>query len=189
MMRNLHKKPKDASPSNLLAEFAEEIALNAKGIIIDVACGFGRNAICLASYGVPVICIDNDINALNFIETGLDSATTGMPPPRLLSTLRLDLENEPWPFGDETVGAIINVHFFVPKILGCFTKSLKIGGYLFIETIDGRGGNYLELPPQGFIKEGLGDCFEIKHFKEKKVGPIHSNACTSRLLAIKRKSI
>jgi SAM-dependent methyltransferase len=181
-----HKKPIDPSPSKLLAKYAEEIAFNSNGTIVDVPCGYGRNAAYIASLGVPVLCIDINDDALEFIKFGINLTTAELKDPNLLNTLKLDLINDPWPFKDESIGAIINVHFFNPRVMDLFLRSLKKGGYLLIETIDGRGGNYLELPTQGFIKIKLTDAFDIRYFIEKKVGPLHSNASTAALLARKR---
>jgi len=182
-----HKKPINPTPSKLLTKFAEEIALNSKGPIIDVACGYGRNAVHISSLGVPVLCIDNNKDALGYIESLTTLSQEQHDCSNHLTTLEVDLINDPWPFKNETLGAIINVHFFTSNLLHCFMKSLCIGGYLFIETIDGHGGNYLKLPPLGFIKETLSDAFEIRFYNEKKVGPPQSNASTVKLLAIKRK--
>jgi SAM-dependent methyltransferase len=183
-----HKKPIEPSPSNLLAKYAEEIAFNANGIIVDVPSGYGRNAAYMASFGVPVVCIDFNDDALEFIKSGVNLTTARLNNPNLLTTLKLDLLNDPWPFKNESIGAIINVHFFNPKVMEFFLKSLTIGGYLLFETIYGHRGNYLELPAQGFIKKKLGDSFEIKYFKEKKVEPLNNNAATVKLFAQKRNS-
>jgi|GEM_PF-4298928 hypothetical protein len=43
----IHKKPIDATPSKLLTQFAEEIAVNSRGIILDVPCGDGEIRSCL----------------------------------------------------------------------------------------------------------------------------------------------
>jgi SAM-dependent methyltransferase len=183
-----HKKPIDSSPSKLLAKYAEEIAYNSNGPIIDVPCGYGRNAAYIASFGVPVLCIDINDDALEFIKTGINLTIAKLKDPNLLNTLKLDLINDPWPFKDESIGAIINVHFFNPRVMEFFVNSLKIGGYLLIETIDGRGGNYLELPTYGFIKSNLMDAFDFRYFIEKQVGPLFNIASTVKALAIKRKA-
>ena len=179
-----HKKPVSPEPSEFLAKFADEIALGSNGPIVDVACGYGRNASLLASFGVPVLCIDNDRNALDFVEAQEPDQPEGR---RLLSTLELDLINDPWPFDEDSLGAIINVHFLSERLLDYFLSSLKIGGYLFIETIGGNGGNYLQLLPQGYIKEKLSDTFEIRYYKEKKVGPPESDASSVKLFARRQK--
>jgi len=183
-----HKKPVNATPSKLLTQFAEEIAVNSGGIVIDVACGYGRNAAYLASFGVPVICIDFNNDALEYIQSSANLSGEHSKGYGLLTVLKLDLINDPWPFQNESVGAIINIHFFHSSLIECFVKSIKIGGYLFIETIDGHGGNYLQLPKHGFIKSKVNNLFDIKYFKEKKVGPLQSDASTVKILAIKQKS-
>lgn len=186
-----HKKPIDLAPSKILAKFAEEIALNSNGAIVDVACGYGRNAACIAAFGVPVLCVDINNDALEYINSSLKKSSDF----NQLTTMQLDLINDPWPFEDESLGAIINVHFFHRRLIRFFLKSLKIGGYLFIETIGGQRGNYLDLPPHGFIKAQLADAFDIRFLKEKKVEPLQSNgstvqssSATVKLLAIKQKT-
>ena len=175
-----HKKPVNPQPSDLVARFAKEIALNSNGPIVDVACGYGRNASLVASFGAPVLCIDNDRNALEFVES-LDLGQPGDS--KRLPTLELDLIDCPWPFGKDSLGAIINVHFLTARLLDNFLSSLKIGGYLLVETIGGNGGNYLQLLPQSYIKGKLADAFEIRFYKEKKVGPPGSDASTVKLFA------
>jgi len=182
----IHKKPIDLSPSKVLAKFAKEIALNSNGPIVDVPCGYGRNAALIASFDRPVVCVDINKDALEFIESSINLSLAKSKEFNQLNTIRLDLINDPWPFEDESLGAIINVHFFHHRLIGYFLRSLKIGGYLFIETIGSHGGNYLELPPNGFIKEQLADSFDIRFLKEKKVEPLQSNCSTVKLLAIKQ---
>ncbi len=183
-----HKKPIDLSPSKILAKFAEEIAFNSNGTIVDIACGYGRNAACIVSFGVPVVCVDINNDALEYIKSSVSLSLPKSKEINQLTTMQLDLINDPWPFEDESLGAIINVHFFYYGLIAHFIRSLKIGGYLFIETIDGHGGNYLDLPQHGFIKAQLADAFDIKFIKEKKVGPLQSNSSSVKLLAIKQKT-
>jgi len=172
-----HRKPVSPEPSKFVATHAEEIAKKANGLIVDIACGYGRNAVCIADFGTKVFCLDNNPEALEHIAS---LETKGQ-----LQTQHVDLLKDPWPFEDNSLGAIINVHFLTSKLLDCFICSLKIGGLLLIETIDGHGNNYRQLPPQGFIKAALGDMFDIKHITERKVGPIESDASTLKLFAIK----
>ena len=184
----IHKKPIDLSPSKILVKFAKEIALNSNGTIVDVACGYGRNAAYIASFGVPVVCVDINNDALEYIKSSVSLSLAKSKNFSQLTTMQLDLIKDPWPFEDESLGAIINVHFFNYRLIEFFLKSLKIGGYLFIETIDGHGKNYLELPPYGFIKAQLVDAFDIRFLKEKNLGLLQNNSSTVRLLAIKQKS-
>jgi SAM-dependent methyltransferase len=185
---NYPKTPIANTPSSLFSRFAKEIAINSNEPILDVACGYGRNAIYLSSFGVDVICLDNNEDALSYIKSYYPKALTRTEGLGNISTLKIDLVDDPWPYREESIGAIINVYFFLPKLFEQFLVSLKIGGYIFIESIDGHGGNYIELPPQGFVKGKLSRAFEILYFKEKKVGPPSSDASTIKLFAKKTMS-
>jgi hypothetical protein len=44
--------------------------------------------------------------------------------------MELYLIKDPWPFEDESLGAIINVHFYRDRLVEKFLRSLKKGGYL-----------------------------------------------------------
>lgn len=175
----LHKKPIDNEPSKLFAKFAQEISANSNGLIVDVASGYGRNALHISSFGASVLCVDNSKDSLSYLELMQN---------RNISTLYLDLIKDPWPFPEESLGAIINVHFLPLNLVDSFLSSLKVGGFLFIETIDGHGENYLHLPPQGYIKSKLSDVFDIRYIKENKVGPPLSNASTLKVFAKKKAS-
>lgn len=188
-IESTHKKPLEPSPSKLLAKYADDIVKNIDGKILDVACGYGRNAGFLASFGFPVICIDNNDDALNYINTGKNLTTYDLKNPELLSTIKMNLKVDKWDFEDESISVIINSHFFLPELIPNFAKSLKVGGYLFIETIDARGRNYLELPQYGYIRDCLSSTFEFIYYDEKKVEPLESNTAKVKLLARKIKSI
>jgi SAM-dependent methyltransferase len=159
-------------------QFGEELARNARGLILDVACGYGRNAAYIASFGVNVVCIDNDTAALDHIMT--------LPEARRLTAIKLHLLDDPWPFTYESVGAIVNVHYYRPTLLGRFMESLRPGGYLYLETIGGQGHNYRELPPRRFIRDQLAEWFDVRYYKENQVGPERCDAVSVKLFAIKR---
>ena len=48
------------------------------------------------------------------------------------------------------------------RLLSVFAESLRTGGYLFLETIGGQGGNYAQLPDAGFVKATLGNSFCVQ---------------------------
>jgi len=185
----LHKLPKDQSPSKLLEKYSDEILNNTDGKILDIACGYGRNAAFLASYDKEILCIDNNEESLEYIKAGNNLTTVGLKHPELLSTKKMDLKIDSWCFEDESISAIINVHFFLPKLIPYFVKSLKIGGYLLIETIDGKGNNYLELPEYNYLKNYLKNSFEFIYYKEKRVKPFIENKSSVKLFAKKRHNI
>lgn len=166
-----------APPSMLLKQFGKAIANCKSGPILDVGCGSGRNALFLESLGASVICIDKDPIALDRLEAAKRT-------PRL-KTVLLDAVKDRWPFPPRSVEAIINVHFFHPRLIGRFSGSLRSGGLLLIETVGAHGGNYLELPPAGFFRSKLTRAFDIHYFIETSVGPLCCGAATTRLFASK----
>ena len=87
------------------------------------------------------------------------------------------------PYG--AFGLIVLVHF-LPQSLSALTSLVAPEGYLFIETIGGQGGNWLELPPAGAVEQALGRDFSFCFYKERQVGKQGTNAVSVRLLARKR---
>jgi hypothetical protein len=62
----------------------------------------------ISSYGVPVLCVDNSKEELAHVESiGASISTKQSDGHNLLSTLHFDLINDPWPFQNESLGAII----------------------------------------------------------------------------------
>jgi len=167
-------------PSPLVKKFGSTIADAAFGYpIIDVACGSGRNAFYLAEFGSNVICVDRDLTRL---KKELPAQTVS---PRL-TLFEMDLLADPWPFGPHTIGGIVLVDFLNLSLFALFERSLIAGGYLLIETVSGRGGNYLELPKASELRTALEKSFDFCVYREVKVGPRASNAVTVRLLARRR---
>jgi hypothetical protein len=144
--------------------------------IIDVACGSGRNAFYLAEFNSNVICVDRDLTRL---KKQLPSQSVS---PRL-ALIEMDLLRDPWPFGQQTIGGIVLVDFLDLSLLSLFENSLIADGYLLIETVSGRGGNYLELPKANELRRALEKSFYFRIYREVKVGPRASDAVTVRLLA------
>lgn len=174
----------EASP--LVRKFASTIADAAAGLpILDVACGSGRNALLLSQLGCTVICVDRDLSGLATQRLRL-RRTAAMRVSERLMLQRLDLVQDPWPFGPCAVGGIVNVHFFLPALFPSFVSSLSPGGYLLFETAPGCGGNYLELPKAGDVKTALGKAFDLEFYQEGKVGPHDYDAVTVRVLARRR---
>ena len=144
--------------------------------IIDVACGSGRNALYIAQFGSPVICVDRN---LAYLKTQLPKRKIS----KQLTLVEMDLLADPWPFKARTIGGIVLVDFLDRSLFALFEKSLTTGAYILIETVSGRGGNYLELPRAGELRIALEKSFNFCIYREVKVGPQASNAVTVRLLA------
>jgi SAM-dependent methyltransferase len=177
-------------PSAALLKYARQIIGVSRGVILDVPCGYGRNARLMSSLGCTVLCVDNDPEALAAIQD-TSFSLWGAPQiedqgcgPGLLIPLSLDLAHDPWPFAENSIGAILNIHFVKPTLLPYFSKSLIPGGYLLMETFSGRGGNYLQLPRPGELYSLLSSDFEFDTYEEKRVGP-NREAVSVKLLARK----
>jgi SAM-dependent methyltransferase len=157
------------------------IAAAAEKPILDVACGSGRNAIFLSQFGCKVICIDKDLTDLRQREAHRSKLSAREE--HQLELRQLDLVEDSWPFGQGSVGGIVNVHFFLPSLFPLFEYSLWPGGYLIFESVPGCGGNYLELPPADYVRSLLTIGFEIEVYKERKVGPLGRDAVTTLTVA------
>jgi len=167
------------APSPFVRRFAPRISEAAASLpILDVASGSGRNALRLAELGSLVICIDNDPSRMQ-----VPCCVHG---PGRVEFMKLDLKLEPWPFGPNSVGGIINVHFYLAELLPHFATALRPGSYLLLESFPGCGGNYLQLPPAGFVSSVLSKTLDLHFYKERRVGPNGTDAVTVHLLAQKR---
>lgn len=140
--------------------------------LLDVACGAGRNALLLAQLGCQVIGIDIDVS----------KAVTN----ERFQVQCIDVDTQPWPFREDEIGGIIQVHFLRCALFTQFAFSLAVGGYLLIETVPGCGGNYLELPKAGELYALLSADFALEEYRERKVGPKFFDAVTVRTLARRR---
>lgn len=139
----------------------------------------------LCHLGCTVICMDRDLTGLETQRSRFSRTSLSKVSERMVLQ-QLDLEKDPWPFAACSVGGIINVHFFLPALFPCFERSLSPGGYLLFETVPGCGGNYLQLPTAGAVKNSLGDSFDLEFYKEGKVGPRDYDAVTVQVLARRR---
>lgn len=164
---------RDLTPSAFVRTHAETLVQAARGKpILDVACGSGRNGWHLASLGCDVVFVDRDLIPL------YDRARC--------ASFKIDLNRDPWPFGPNTLGGIVNVHFLLPSLFPHFAASLAPGSYLLLETVPGCGHNYVELPRVGSLRQELAGAFTFEVYRERIIGPPDCDAVAVRLLAKKR---
>ena len=171
------------SESSLTPEFRKFMPLFAAldGPILDAPCGYGRHALSLHELGCRMTCADIDDQALEqltrfnkrFREAGQ----------RRLELFKVDLAKGDWPFEEAQFSGALNVHFYESRLLANIAFSLIAGGLLYVETIENRRGNYLQLPKAGEIRSLLADTFEFLHLKERHAGPPNSGKVTVRMLA------
>ena len=174
------------SPSPFVKKYGRQMVDGARGLpILDVACGGGRNAAYLAHLGGRVTCIDIEMSYLKSRQ-GSSEFKIFKAAFAVLNTVQLDLIEETWPFAKASVGAIINVHFLHLPILDRFASTLVSGGYLLIETVDARGGNYRALPRPGKIRSLLEPEIDFLVYQEREIRRGDLKAATVKVFGQKR---
>jgi len=119
----------DEPSAHLLAELPRLRAAAARGPVVELACGRGRNALAVAAAGIPVVGIDRDPEAL----AGLRAAARdrGLP----VSALRADLETPHGiPLRTGSCGAILVFRFLFRPLAAAIEAALAPGGLLLYET-------------------------------------------------------
>ncbi len=108
-------------------ELREAAAL---GPVLDLACGRGRHATQVASWGLPVVGVDRNATALRELST----RSAG-----LIQTVCADLEEAPsLPFREEAFGAILVFRYLHRPLCPALAKCLRPGGVLLYETFTTR---------------------------------------------------
>ncbi len=97
--------------------------ISAGGPVLDLACGSGRHARCLAGLGYRVLAVDRDPVALASM-----SGVAGT------ETAELDLEGEVWPLvGRSFAGIVVTNYLWRPRLADLLAL-LAPGGVLIYET-------------------------------------------------------
>jgi SAM-dependent methyltransferase len=103
------------SPSSSLLKFVDELVVPGKSVTLDLACGFGRNAIVMAAYGSDVICADRDCARLRHLDATKSALLKQAPVNRgagRLMTVCANFSSSVWPFTANSFDLITSVHFF-----------------------------------------------------------------------------
>lgn len=162
--------PDPGPPSKTLIDVADELTSLSQYPVLDAGCGFGRNAVALASLGLSVVCIDRNLDRLKSFSRSAR-----------LHLVHADLKHSQWPFSQNCFAAIICVHFLDTYLFDAFRYSLIPSGHLYIETFGGHGGNYLDLPKAGQLRDLLSRHFNLAFYRERQVGPADSGAVSVKL--------
>ena len=176
------------SPSSTLLEFANVVAAPTGSLTLDLACGFGRNAVLMAAHGCNVIGVDQDLLRLHKLEISKSELLERCPLPNPGGTIRTvcaKITEGSWPFAPNIFDTIICVHFVFLKLIPCLLWSLRHGGYIYLETFGGQGENYLDLPHAGETRTALGNQVNLIYLREKPASRKHSGFVSVRALARK----
>lgn len=176
-------------PSKALIDVADELDGLPQYPILDAGCGFGRNAFALASRGLSVVCVDQDLGRLRTLVGLARTHIAGFRQHRgevgKLYPLVAKLSPSEWPFAQRCFGAIVCIHFLDVALLDAFRAALVMKGRLYIETFGGHGGNYLDLPKAGQLLDLLSPHFQLSFYRERKVGPAGYDAVSVRAFGTK----
>jgi SAM-dependent methyltransferase len=169
----------DASP--FVARHAKALARSAPGLVLDVAGGSGRHTFLLAHYGADVVCLDRDRAAL----ADFDTCRSVSRNHERARARYIDLVCDPWPYGQETVGGIVCVHWPFQRLLKNFIDSLRPGGLLLLETFGGHGQNVRDLPRVGAVKSALAGRFDVLDYQRRPANRNGADCETLKAFAIK----
>ena len=110
------------APSGWIVRFAPRV--RAGGMVLDLACGSGRNTRLFASRGHFVTAIDRDIGGL------VDLAGD-----RRIETVAFDLESgAPPPFAGRRFAGVVVTNYLYRPLLGALVEAVEPGGVLLYET-------------------------------------------------------
>ena len=116
-------------PSAWIVRFAPLVASGAR--VLDLACGYGRQARHFAARGARVLAVDRDAAAL--------ATLAGV---RGIETRAVDLETGAWPFAAERFDAIVAVHYLHRALFPHLLLSLSGDGVLLYETFAAGNAAY-----------------------------------------------
>ena len=172
-------------PSTVMLRLLDGITFSENATALDAPCGFGRNAIALAAKGLVVVGADKDFGRLDSLKRAVAELKSSKQTLSGIFPICTDLSANKWPFLESSFSAVVCVHFPAQEIIENLKGSLREGGYIYIETFGGQGGNYLQLPKAGELLTALAG-YDLLYYKERSVGPTTSDSVVVVALAQKQ---
>lgn len=132
--------------------------------VLDLACGYGRHSILLASLGHSVLAVDRDAQAL-----------AEVPASSRLTKLQADLETGVWPFRDRRFGGIVVVNYLHRPLFPDLLDALADDGVLIYETFSsgnerfGKPSNPAFLLERGELLEAVSGRLRVIAYEDVRV--------------------
>ena len=102
------------------------------GVVLDVACGYGRHARWFYEQNHPVALVDRAQAAINSIASII--------PAHACEAVVADIENGPWPFVGRQFAAVVVTNYLWRPLFPTLLGSLQPGGVLIYETFTQGNG-------------------------------------------------
>jgi SAM-dependent methyltransferase len=96
------------------------------GVVLDVACGYGRHARWFHGRNHPLVLVDRSQEAMDAITTAI--------PASACEAVVADIEGGPWPFAGRQFDAVVVTNYLWRPLLSTLLASLAPGGVLIYET-------------------------------------------------------
>ena len=97
-----------------------------RGVVLDVACGYGRHARWFHRRNHPLVLVDRSQEAMD--------AIAGAIPASAREAVVADIEAGPWPFAGRQFDAVVVTNYLWRPLLPTLLASLAPGGVLIYET-------------------------------------------------------
>ena len=147
--------------------------------VMDAPCGFGRHSKLMADLGHEVTSVDIDASRIETFKeySGFDKKKfRGF-------THDLDKLDERWV---NYFDILLVVDFWSESFTSLMHSYLKVGGYLILQTMSDRGGNWMELPKPRQTLQILEKHFQFIDAKITAAGPTKMESETSKVVAMRR---
>ncbi|MFO7765169.1 MAG: class I SAM-dependent methyltransferase [Pelovirga sp.] len=103
------------------------------GTALDLACGMGRNALCLAERGYRVTAVDFSEVALNLLRQAV------MPGKGHIDVIQADLEAANFQFPQGPFDLVLQCYYLYRPLLPALLEAVRPGGFAIIRTFSRAG--------------------------------------------------
>ncbi|EJL85136.1 methylase involved in ubiquinone/menaquinone biosynthesis [Polaromonas sp. CF318] len=122
------------------------------GVVLDVACGYGRHARWFHGRNHPLVLVDRSQEAL-------EAATSALPA-SACEAVAADIEAGPWPFAGRQFDAVVVTNYLWRPLLPTLLAGLAPGGVLIYETFT-QGNETVGKPSRPDFLLHTGELLEV----------------------------